>query len=34
MSFKNYIKEEELNEVLITFGNRPRFGQVVILLDS
>jgi hypothetical protein len=31
MKFKDYIKEETINEVLITFGNRPRFGQVVIL---
>ena len=30
-SFKSYINEEELNEVLITFGNRPNFGQVVLL---
>lgn len=31
MGFRNYLQEEELNEVLITFGNRPRFGQVVLL---
>ena len=30
-SLKSYINEEELNEVLITFGNRPNFGQVVLL---
>ncbi len=31
MNFKNYLNEETLNEVLITFGNRPNFGQVVLL---
>jgi len=31
MNFKTFIKEEELNEVLITFNNRPRFNQVVLL---
>jgi len=31
MSFKSFIQEEELNEVLITFGNRPKFNQIVIL---
>jgi len=41
MGFKNYLNDiecyglsenlQELNEVLLTFGNRPDFGQVVIL---
>ncbi len=34
MKFKDYLfgkKEEQLDEVLITFGNRPRFGQVILL---
>ncbi len=32
MNFKEYIKEERLDEVLITLGNkRPNFGQVVIM---
>ena len=30
-SFKSYLTEEQLNEVLITFGNRPNFGQVILL---
>lgn len=33
MTFKNYLTEEQeqLNEVLITLGNRPNFGQVILL---
>ena len=31
MKFKSYLETQRLDEVLITFGNRPRFGQVVLL---
>ena len=30
-SFKSYLTEEQLNEVLITFGNRPNYEQVILL---
>lgn len=31
MTFKNYLTEERMDEALITFGNRPRSGQIIIL---